>query len=145
MTIYGIYDWSVSHNKDYWNKGLTIYTINNQSVLKTIYDPCPTFYSVPAVAAFTGFTIQGSFNNGWYFYTDPNIKTNTIFMAAVGYRGRAGGVLFNVGQSVNRFTSGCSNTANRCFYLQVESANNIQTCVEWYKDFALPITMNKCN
>jgi len=54
-----------------WNKGNNVTTINNNPVIKTIYDPCPTNYTLPRTAAFTGFTttLAASYNFklfGWY-------------------------------------------------------------------------------
>ena len=75
---------------------------NNQTVVKTIYDPCPVGFSVPANDAFTGFTQTGlnggtknvdgtgdtqtyKNNFGHNFWTNSK-KTETIFFPAVGFR-----------------------------------------------------------
>ena len=75
---------------------------NNQTVVKTIYDPCPVGFSVPANDAFTGFTQTGlnggtknvdgtgdtqtyKNNFGHNFWTNSD-KTETIFFPAVGFR-----------------------------------------------------------
>ena len=72
---------------------------NDEVVIKSVYDPSPVGYSLPASNAFTGFTttgqasgnpnefnIQGSFHKGWYFYCKPNKKGNTLFFQALGWR-----------------------------------------------------------
>ena len=72
---------------------------NDDVVIKTVYDPSPIGYSLPASNAFTGFTttgehtgnpnfynVKGSFDKGWYFYTKPNKKGDTVFFPAWGYR-----------------------------------------------------------
>ena len=75
---------------------------NSQTVVKTIYDPSPIGFSVPANDAFTGFTENGlnggrmnvdgtdnaqTYNNnfGHNFWTNSS-KTETIFFPATGYR-----------------------------------------------------------
>lgn len=75
---------------------------NSQTVVKTIYDPCPVGFSVPANDAFTGFTQTGlnegtknvdgtgdtqtyKNNFGHNFWTNSK-KTETIFFPAVGFR-----------------------------------------------------------
>ena len=75
---------------------------NSQTVVKTIYDPSPVGFSVPANDAFTGFTENGlnggrmnvdgtdnaqTFNNnfGHNFWTNSS-KTETIFFPAAGFR-----------------------------------------------------------
>lgn len=81
---------------------VTMNQANNQTVVKTIYDPSPVGFSVPANDAFTGFTENGLnggrmnvngtdnaqiYNNnfGHNFWTNSS-KTETIFFPATGYR-----------------------------------------------------------
>ena len=81
---------------------------NDEVVIKSVYDPSPVGYSLPASNAFTGFTttgqnasdwsnpltpetkakfnVKGDFDKGWYFYTKPNKQGNTFFFPASGYR-----------------------------------------------------------
>ena len=81
---------------------------NDDVVIKSVYDPSPVGYSLPASNAFTGFTttgqnvgywstpltpeerakfnVKGDFDNGWHFYTKPNKQGNTFFFPASGYR-----------------------------------------------------------
>ena len=75
---------------------------NDEVVIKSVYDPSPVGYSLPASNAFTGFTdtglntgnpgnpaifnVKGSFDKGWYFYTKPNKAGNTFFFVASGWR-----------------------------------------------------------
>ena len=84
---------------------------NDDKVIKSVYDPSPVGYSLPASNAFTGFTttggtvnnqsdlfnVKGEFDKGWYFYTKPNKKGNIIFFVACNYRTFEGlGALTNV-------------------------------------------------
>ena len=80
---------------------------NDDVVIKSVYDPSPVGYSLPASNAFTGFTTTGQnvgspppaipfnidrinakspFDNGWYFYTKKNKQGNTFFFQASGWR-----------------------------------------------------------
>ena len=81
---------------------------NDEVVIKSVYDPSPVGYSLPASNAFTGFTttggnednqpaqynVKGSFDRGWYFYTKPSKKGNTFFFLSSGERVGSSGVLF---------------------------------------------------
>ena len=94
-TFYNL--WSMNNTSAYAEN-----QANSQTVVKTIYDPSPVGFSVPANDAFTGFTENGlnggrmnvdgtdnaqTFNNnfGHNFWTNSN-KTETIFFPAAGYR-----------------------------------------------------------
>ena len=81
---------------------------NDEVVIKTVYDPSPVGYSLPASNAFTGFSttggnvgwenkqptpeerakfnVKGNFDKGWYFYTKPNKQGNIFWFPASGYR-----------------------------------------------------------
>ncbi len=80
-------------------------TGNDYPVTKTVYDPCPVGFHLPANNAFTGFSATGNnsddpedmnvkgskdlsglyLNYGFYFYTDAS-KTATIYFPASGRR-----------------------------------------------------------
>lgn len=83
-----------------------LWSVNNNTsipedaeVVKTIYDPCPVGFKLPAGDAFTGFTttgkeatitnqINGSWDNtkkGWNIYTNST-KDKTIFFPASGFQ-----------------------------------------------------------
>lgn len=107
----------VMHNQYYgdntyanlWSANNTVYTANDNPVVKTVYDPSPVGFKLPPSNVFTGFTTTGGNTNnpseingtwdsslkGWNFYTDSS-KSKTIFFPASGYRyysnGGAGGV-----------------------------------------------------
>lgn len=103
------YDWcnTVCHNL--WSSNKTSLTYPDAEVNKTIYDPSPVGFHVPAPAAFHGFTttstystnpeefnVSGVWNEGWNFYTD-NTKEATIFFPAAGYRWYNDGALKLIG------------------------------------------------
>ena len=104
---------------------------NDDVVIKSVYDPSPVGYSIPASNAFTGFTttggnagdwtnpvtpeerakfnVKGVFDKGWYFYTKPNKKGGTIFFPAVGRRYLESGRLLGVNTSGWCWTTGPTN------------------------------------
>ena len=78
---------------------------NDDVVIKSVYDPSPVGYSLPASNAFRGFTTTGQnagaentpgnpdhfnvkfpFDNGWYFYTKPGKAGLNTFIPATGVR-----------------------------------------------------------
>ena len=81
---------------------------NDEVVIKSVYDPSPVGYSLPASNAFTGFTttggnvsnwpnplppeerakfnVKGDLDKGLYFYTKPSKQGNTVFFPASGFR-----------------------------------------------------------
>ena len=73
---------------------------NDDVVIKSVYDPSPVGYSLPASNAFTGFTttgqriynqpdlynVKGNFDNGWYFYKKLNKQGETFLFPALGHR-----------------------------------------------------------
>ncbi len=98
---------NLMHNKNFgdntyynlWSADNKTTSANDNPVNKTIYDPCPVGFKLPASNAFTGFTTTGesvssstqvngtwsSSEKGWYFYTNSE-KTQSIFFPALGYR-----------------------------------------------------------
>ena len=105
------WDWNSTTYYDYWNatNGETK-TLNDNEVVKTVYDPNPVGFKMPSPDAFTGFTIDGSdkgiyfsgcnvesstINNGYKFYTQGWKKGPTDFWRANGLlsdNGSLGGV-----------------------------------------------------
>jgi len=90
-----------------WSMENTITSWNDNAVVKTIYDPSPAGFKMPASNAFTGFTttgnysstpsefnISGDWDNGWNF---KGTGTNTVYFPASGYRRFYDGSLYNVG------------------------------------------------
>ena len=102
-----------------WSADNTTTGYNDNAVVKTVYDPCPVGFKMPASNAFTGFTSNGQNQSGaaninangtadsWdkfsaayghNFYTNGS-KTATIFFPASGFRYGGGGSLSDVGFS----------------------------------------------
>ena len=98
-----------------WSAENTTTGFNDNSVVKTVYDPCPVGFKMPASNAFTGFTANGQNggtmnvdgtsdwqtyqnNFGHNFWTNSS-KTATINFPASGYRYNLDGSLYGVGGS----------------------------------------------
>lgn len=76
---------------------------NDNIVVKTVYDPSPVGYTIPASNAYTGFTttgkeannpnefnIEGNYDNGYYFYTKSGKTGDKLFFYSSGYRSNHG-------------------------------------------------------
>ena len=80
---------------------------NNDLVVKTVYDPCPAGFHVPAGGAFTGFTTDGqnygpanasgAWDWGWNFNNKITSPDATVYFPAMGMRNIGDGLLYNVG------------------------------------------------
>ena len=96
-----------------WSADNTTTGYNDNSVVKTVYDPCPVGFKMPASNAFTGFTANGQNagkknvngtdswqtyqnNFGYNFWTNSS-KTATIYFPASGNRFANDGSLGVVG------------------------------------------------
>ncbi|MGP1622112.1 MAG: hypothetical protein ACTTGX_06565 [Candidatus Cryptobacteroides sp.] len=104
---------------------------NDEVVIKSVYDPSPVGYSLPASNAFTGFTTTGQnignpnqsptpeqrakfnvkdgFDKGWYFYTKPNKQGNIFWFPACGSRSFITGSLEYVSAAGYCWTAGVEN------------------------------------
>ena len=91
---------------------------NDVVVIKSVYDPSPVGYSLPASNAFTGFNTiggnvgwenkqptpeqraqfnaKGDYDKGWYFYTKINRQGITHFFSANGGRDFISGKMYRV-------------------------------------------------
>ena len=92
---------------------------NDEKVIKSVYDPSPVGYSLPASNAFSGFTttgkeasnpteynVNGGFNNGWYFYTKPNKQGSIVFFPATGRRDNSSGSVVSVATNGSYWVAG---------------------------------------
>ena len=123
---YGYYNlWSADNTvTGGWNVG------NDNSVVKTVYDPSPVGFKMPANNAFTGFTADGkndgtknvdgtddlqtfSNNFGHNFWTSSSKKA-TINFPASGFRFSNGGSLTDVGRSGYYWLAVPGSSSNGC-------------------------------
>ena len=99
---------------NFWNAAITAANENDDSqasAIKTIYDPCPVGWIMPASRFATGFTtsgsnvgsdaptgceVIGSFANGWSFKKNADDELG-FFIPAAGSRSRSSGALNVVG------------------------------------------------
>ena len=94
----GYADWCNMTYANTWAANNTkIDNVSDDPVTKTVYDPCPAGFHVPASKAFTGFTttgatttfprefnIMGGWNKGFNFRT--NVGASTVFFPAIQFR-----------------------------------------------------------
>lgn len=111
--------------RNLWSMENTAISHNDNAVIKTIYDPCPAGFKMPASNAFTGFTTTGSFtntqsefnvsgdwDNGWNFNNKITNPTATVYFPASGYRTYGEGLLRNVGRYGNYWSAVPEKTNN---------------------------------
>ena len=129
------YDWCNATYYNLWSADNTTTGFNDNAVVKTVYDPCPVGFKMPASNAFTGFTSNGQYQSGaaninangtadsWdkfsaayghNFYTNGS-KTATIFFPASGFRSSSGGSLLDVGYYGYYWSAVPDYTNNGCY------------------------------
>ena len=105
MWVVGSYNTKPEMDGQYYNLWSTDndrIDANDEVVIKSVYDPSPVGYSLPASNAFTGFTLNGQntedpgdpnmynvngiFDKGYYFYRKQNKSGKTFFFPASGIR-----------------------------------------------------------
>ena len=104
-------NWIKTNHMQLWNTE-SIRGWGDFEVVKTIYDPSPAGFHIPASNAFTGFTkvtgnislttnptyinAKGSYDYGYYFYTNST-HTETFYLPATGYLKYNDGKMVDVG------------------------------------------------
>ena len=105
--------WSNDYNQyNLWSMDNTTTGFNDDAVVKTIYDPCPAGFKMPASNAFTGFTttgrnvstqsqlnVSGAWDWGWNFNNKISSPDATVYFPASGGRSYYDGSLFYVGSA----------------------------------------------
>ena len=112
--------------KNIWSADNTSEGYNDNPVVKTVYDPCPAGFHMPASNAFTGFTttgqntssesqfkVSGAWDWGWNFKAGGS-STATVFFPASGYRYYGEGSLSDVGGLGSYWSAVPSSTSNGC-------------------------------
>ena len=132
---------------------------NDDVVIKSVYDPSPVGYTVPASNAFTGFTktgqnagdglgstdpltpenyalfnVKGDFNKGWTIYNNLT-KQKTTFYFAAGYRAIQEGKVLGIFNDGNIWSAGPID-GNRVFSLDFHP-NNILPLAKLNKGYGL--------
>lgn len=90
------YDWCNATYDNLWSADNTVVNYNDNAVIKTIYDPSPAGFKMPASNAFTGFTtngqnrgpmnVSGVWENGWNFNNKISSPDATVYFPASGIR-----------------------------------------------------------
>ena len=98
------YSWNsgyyLSYFKNIWSADNTSWGYNDNPVVKTVYDPCPAGFHMPASNAFTGFTkngqnngpknVSGDFDRGYNFNNKITSPDATVYFPASGFRSNEG-------------------------------------------------------
>ena len=119
----GTADWNSTGGGGYynmWSANNTIDQVNDNIVIKTVYDPSPVGFTVPAPSAWTGFSTAnqiGTFNAGWLLSLQNN---RTTFYPAAGIRNNGTGIL----SSVNIGGYYCSSTPSSIIQSRIISFIN---------------------
>lgn len=123
------HDWNNTTYYDYWNATNGNNTeINDNEVVKTVYDPNPVGYKMPSRVAFTGFTQDGglqndnskwnvkstTFDNGYKFYTQGWKNEPTDFWIAIGERSWYNGFMRFSGSEGSYWTAGPNSPTASC-------------------------------
>lgn len=133
-------DWCSTSYYNLWSADNTVTTPNDNTVVKTIYDPSPIGYHLPASNAFTGFTYNGNYTSGSFYgsqfnspYTSANdFTTNTGWMFfcnkmnGIGRYDNTGGMIFFPASGQRYFSKGK--------VYDVGSISNIWTAVPYSMD-----------
>ena len=92
-----------------WSANNTTTGFNDNLVVKTVYDPCPADFKMPASNAFTGFTTDGqnssvhnttgTWSNGWSFYNKITAPDASVYFPASGWRNYSSSLLQYVSDS----------------------------------------------
>ena len=116
-----------------WSADNTTVGYNDNAVIKTVYDPCPAGFKMPASNAFTGFTsdgqnqytaaninVDGTTDSqkfyaayGHNFWTNSS-KNATIFFPASGFRNFGSGSLQDVGSTGWYWSAVSGGTGTSC-------------------------------
>ena len=127
---WGLTWYNVYNQYNLWSMDNTITGFNDNPVVKTIYDPCPAGFKMPASNAFTGFTttgqnvistqsqlnVSGAWDYGYNFNNKISSPDATVYFPASGFRyDNQGGALRNVGDWGRYWTAVPSFKSIGCF------------------------------
>lgn len=94
--------------------------VSTVDVVKTIYDPCPVGFNVPANGAFSGFTMSTTdasatfdSNSGHNFWTNSS-HTESIYFPASGFRAAENAILDAVSTSGNYWAADPNDVTDGC-------------------------------
>ncbi|MFC2319813.1 MAG: hypothetical protein ACFNLP_08830 [Segatella oulorum] len=124
---------------------------NNNAVVKTIYDPCPAGFHMPASRAFTGFTTSGIYastpsqinkNGGWDYGWNFNNKLSspdaTVYFPAAGWRNGDYGTLGDGGWRGCYWSAIPYDAGNTAHYMAL-SSGHMSPVAEIGREYALSV------
>ena len=113
-----------------WSADNTVVGFNDNNVVKTVYDPCPAGFKMPASNAFTGFTTNGQaggpknvcgpWDYGWNFNNRIVSPNATVYFSAPGIRDGIYGSLYDVGDYGSYWSAISYNAYTRCYLLMAQ-------------------------
>ena len=119
--------WFNGYNQyNLWSMDNTTIGYNDNPVVKTVYDPCPAGFKMPASNAFTGFSktgdyanpsdfnISGAWDNGWNFNNKLSSPDATVYFPASGCRHYLNGPLDDFGDKGYYWSAGPYNEFYGC-------------------------------
>lgn len=120
--------WVSNYNQyNLWSMNNTTGGFNDIAVVKTVYDPCPAGFHMPASNAFTGFTtngqntgpknVSGAWDYGWNFNNKISSPDATVYFPASGYRSVYNGSLLSVGEAGISWVAVPYGTKDGCYLL----------------------------
>ena len=159
------YTWGSNWNTNYgyynlWSADNTVTggsnVGNDNPVVKTVYDPCPVGFKMPANNAFTGFTADGQnlgtmnvdgtdnsqtyINNFGHNFWTSSSKTATINFPASGYRSFSNGSLYDVGNGGDFWSAVPYDTSfGCCLYFYSTGVYPLSGCSRSYGLAARPV------
>ena len=148
--------YNVTYN-NLWSANNISEGFNDNPVVKTVYDPCPAGFHMPASNAFTGFTttgqsagtqsqfnVSGAWDWGWNFNNKITSPDATVYFPASGYRNNTGGSLSSVGRTGYCWSAVPRSTGNGCGLVFVSGFVNPQSSLSRAYGFAVhPVAESK--
>lgn len=149
----GNYDWCNAWYYNTWSINNTVVGLYDNIVIKTIYDPCPAGFRLPASNAFTGFTKDGGnypngqtgmanirdyWNWGLDFYNKISSTDAIVYFPGSGYRDSKTGDLLSLGEA-GFYSSAIPATiqfVNRFYFWKWSSPNSVSVCPTYRFDKA---------
>ena len=147
-------NWSSNYSYyNLWSADNTTTGFNDNSVVKTVYDPCPADFKMPASNAFTGFTTTGQdggatnvdgtrdwqtyqSNFGHNFWTNSS-KTAAINFPASGYLHYSNGSLNGVGDSGCYWSAVPKYSSDGCYLFF--NSSYVKTLNENYRTYGFAV------
>ena len=131
------WDWCNATYDNLWSADNTSQGYNDNAVVKTVYDPCPAGFHMPASNAFTGFTttgqgtglrtllnVSGDWHIGWNFNNKITSPDATVYFPALGYRVSFDGSFYDMGRTCFYWSAVPNSTGEGCaLYITSGSVN----------------------